>query len=265
MLKQNGFDARWRRIHDNLRPYLPSSPVLGALALLLLGAGLVMALPDSDEAASPAAAANAAATPVASGDDSLCGQQSWPYIDQRCAARVETARGSRNVRIVTDKGTTVNTVTPMPVVEKKRAPQPAQPTVAKAEPQPQPKIGPTVIPAVAQAKPEPETTGSAPAGSRAMASANMPPAATSRAPVSPGVDAIDTDRPKSRSARAAEKRAQEKAQRREAKLRKFQNAGVPDEVIAAVEEAARRDRGRTVTVESPRGRRVIVVPSDSAW
>lgn len=266
MLKQYGFDARWKRIHADLRPYLPSRPVLGACALLALGAGLFFILPDSEETAR--ADAPAAAAPVAaSADESLCDKQTWPYIDQRCAARVEAARGARKVRIVTDKGHSVNTVTPMPVVEQKPAPQPPpqpKPTVATAAP----RIGPAVIPApenppaeqqnASAAKPsEPQTTGSAPPGSKAMASAVPPEAASKEAPSS-GVDAIDDSRPKSRSERA-EKRAQDKAkreaQKREAKrMRQIERdtGSVPQEVVDSVKAVAGDQRG----AERPRSRRV---------
>src|SRR5689334_1308308 len=120
MLKQYGFDARFERIHKNLRPYMPSGAVAGALVLLILGGGLLYALPEHSEDTAVAAATNPTATPALTpADDSLCDKQTWPYIDQRCAARIEAARGSRQVRIVTDKGTSVKTVTALPVVEQK--------------------------------------------------------------------------------------------------------------------------------------------------
>lgn len=290
--------------------FLPALKLVAPLALLALGAGVIFALPQApDEPQQVAAASLPKPQPGASVDDSFCDKQAWPYVDQRCAQKIEAARGSRQVRIVTDKGNSVQTVTAMPVVEPKPAPKP-QPVLAKAEPV----IGPAVAPnassepaqqqAVAPAKPEPVTTASTPepAGSKAMASANVPPAA-SREPVAPGIDALDETRPRAKLSRSerADQRALEKAQKREAKrdaqrLRRIEqetgsvpqqvvdaardeeryaerprkkqrvrNGGVPDEVIAAVEEATRRDRGRTVTLETPRGRRVIVVPGDGGW
>src|SRR5689334_15562465 len=130
MLKQYGFHARLKRVHDDPRAYMPSGAVSGALLLLILGGGLLYALPERSEQ-TPIAAANNTTSALGTADDSLCDKQAWPYIDQRCAARVEAARGSRQVRIVTDKGTSVKTVTPLPVVEKKPDPEPAKPAVAQ--------------------------------------------------------------------------------------------------------------------------------------
>lgn len=300
MLKQYGFGPQVKRIHKNLGPYVPSGAVTGALALILLGGGLLYALPESSEQATAATATANSPTPLASADDSLCDKQTWPYIDQRCAGRVEAARGSRQVRIVTDKGTSVKTVTPLPVVEQKPPQHPPKPVVAQND---RP-IGPPVAHAAANTTSEPQTTASVqpamassppPAATKAMASATVPPVPSSAVPASPGVDAIDDTRQKSKSARAAEraeKREAEKAKKREAKRRKTQQddesdtqdvadaargtredrgdrsrsrrarAEVPAEVIDAVEAATARDRGRTVNIESPRGRRVYVVPRD---
>src|SRR3954468_21723330 len=76
---------------------------LSTAALLGLGAGVFFMLPDDSSNESPVAAA-AANAPEPTADESFCDKQAWPYVDQRCAKRVEAARGTRQVRIVTDKG-----------------------------------------------------------------------------------------------------------------------------------------------------------------
>jgi hypothetical protein len=77
-------------------------------------------------------------------DETSCNRQTWPYIDQRCAQRVNAARDTRKVRIVTDKGNSVEAVTPVPVVEAKDKPKPVpQPTVARTDDR---TIGPQVAP-----------------------------------------------------------------------------------------------------------------------
>src|SRR4051794_13602926 len=109
-------------------PYLPSLTVLSAVAAVALGAGIFLALPDGEGDETPATTAAATADLPESGpDESLCDKQAWPYVDQRCAQRVEAARGTRQVRIVTDKGTSVTAVTPQPIVEAKPKPAPQAP------------------------------------------------------------------------------------------------------------------------------------------
>ena len=114
-------------------------------AILVVGGAFVLSLPEESHnaASAPPAVASAEAspsttttdskTPGATPDDTLCERQTWPYIDQRCAQRVNAARDTRKVRIVTDKGDSVTAVTAMPTVEPKAndKPKPApQPAVA---------------------------------------------------------------------------------------------------------------------------------------
>jgi hypothetical protein len=313
---------------------------LSAAALLGLGAGVFFMLPGESASESPVASA-AANAPEPTADESFCDKQAWPYVDQRCAKRVEAARGTRQVRIVTDKGHSVTTVTPLPVVEAKPAPAPAAPAVAQAE---RP-IGPAAAPAAAESSPQAQTIAAAPqpasvpapqnpspkaaaapaptvqvtvapanrpAATEAMARENpnppangrdaaIPPRAASTEPTAPGVDAFAEGSNKSKSARAAEKaerRALEKAAKREAKRRgkpidednsdvpedavtaakpapsggqnsRATRKSVPDEVIAAVEEATAESRGRrgrgVVTIGSPSGgQRIYLVPREGA-
>lgn len=279
--------------------------VLSSVALLGLGAGLFFMLPEDSNNESPVASAAATApVPEPTADESFCNKQAWPYVDQRCAKRVEAARGTRQVRIVTDKGHSVTTVTPLPIVEPKKPASPA-PTVAQAE---RP-MGPPATPTVNEASPPAQTVAAAPpsapapqnsapkaaaapapsvqltvapanrpAATEAMArenpnpradtrNASVPPSAASNAPMAPGFDAFaEVPAKKSKSARAAEK-----AEKREAKRRKAieaYNSGVPDEVVRAVEEASANDgrRGRgIVTLGSPNGgQRIFLVPREEA-
>jgi hypothetical protein len=254
---------------------------LSAAAVIGLGAGVFFMLPDDSSTESPvaSAAANAPQT-TAAPDESFCDKQAWPYVDQRCAKRIEAARGTREVRIVTDKGHSVKTVTPLPVVE----PKPAAPTpvVAQADKP----IGPAAAPVAAEpsqtvaAAPEPAPTpqtaapkaattpapgvqvtvapANRPAATEAMArevsspSGNtVAPSAASNAPAAPGVDAFaDAPPKKSKSARAAEKaekRALTKTEKREAKRAKpidEDNSGVPEDVVTAKSAPARGQNSR---------------------
>jgi hypothetical protein len=261
---------------------------LSTAALLGLGAGVFFMLPDDSSNESPVAAA-AANAPEPTADESFCDKQAWPYVDQRCAKRVEAARGTRQVRIVTDKGHSVKTVTPLPIVEPKPVPVPAAPVVAQAE---RP-IGPAAAPVAAEPSPQAQTVAAAPqpasepaaqnssanrpAATNALARDNpnppadardaaIPPKAASTEPMAPGMDAF-ADVPSKKSARAARK-----AEKREAKRRKTiedRDGAVPKDVVAAVEEAAaevrvRRGRG-VVTLGSPNGgQRIYLVPREQA-
>jgi hypothetical protein len=87
---------------------VPSMKALSAAAIIVLGAGLIFVLPDESEGDTQAAsAADTPSETTASADESLCDKQAWPYVDQRCAQRIDAARGTRQVRIVTDKGHSV--------------------------------------------------------------------------------------------------------------------------------------------------------------
>ena len=166
----------WKQVH-HARSYLPSMMVLSAVALIALGTGIIVSLPEPSDndgqaahqgqvasaatngssavngsEANGSSAINASET-TATADDSLCDKQAWPYIDQRCAEKVEAARGTRQVRIVTDKGNSVTVRTPVPIVEAKPKPAPRPPVVAQAEKL----IGPPVVPTVAEPPLQSET------------------------------------------------------------------------------------------------------------
>lgn len=153
MSKQRYFSVLWNDLH-HYGSYI-SPTMIGAAALLLIGAGVILALPESTgDQPELASAANAPETAL---DESLCAKQAWPYIDQRCAERVEAARGSRQVRIVTDKGTSVNVVTPVPIVEAK--PKRSLPTAVVAQTERQ--IGPPAAPQAAEPAPQTEKIAAA--------------------------------------------------------------------------------------------------------
>jgi hypothetical protein len=156
---------------NGIKRYRSYAPIASAAAILLLGAGVILALPNSDKrsnsataiaeqsnttttAAETAGSANVSQNTEA--DDSACDKQAWPYVDQRCAQRVEKARGTRQVRIVTDKGNSVTVMTPVPVVEAKPKPAPA-PVVAQAERT----MGPAAVPPVPEGAPPIEQAASA--------------------------------------------------------------------------------------------------------
>lgn len=272
MSRRQDFPVLWKQVPHGTS-YIPSMTVLFAVAAIALGVGVFLALPEHPETTSQAASA---ATPVpettTAADESLCDKQAWPYIDQRCAQRVEAARGTRQVRVVTDKGNSVTVRTPEPIVEPKPKPVPQSPVVAKAErpigppaapvadappkvekvvaapeqqvapasqnPAPQTATTPTVQAAVAPANPPATSNSEARATSDPSANiriAPVTPAAASTAPMAAGVDAFaDGTATKSKSARAAEKAA-----RREAKRQKAieENGDVPEEVVATVKSA----------------------------
>lgn len=179
-----------RRDSSNLGMQLPATHfpvpsmkvILPAAAVVILGAGLIFAWPgDSDDKGGTQSAVAQTRPPenTASADESLCDKQAWPYVDQRCAQRIDAARGTRQVRIVTDKGHSVNTVTPQPIVEQKPEPKPQpkpQPVAAQAE---RP-IGPPAAPMkeqseTAAAAPQ-QQPAPAPQKSEKVATAPQPPA-----------------------------------------------------------------------------------------
>lgn len=278
-----------RRNFSDLRNEINlSSPgsikVISAVAVLGLGAGLFFFLPDnSDNESAVASAAASAPEPASAPDESLCDKQAWPYVDQRCAKRVEAARGTRQVRIVTDKGHSVTAVTPLPIVEDKPKPTPAPVVAQRDRP-----LGPPAAPATAEPAPQPQTVTSAPqpapqnaAPKQAAApipmaqvtvtTANRPastqtvahetsnpstnertaavaPSAAVTAPPAPGFDAFASLPRNAKAARAAEKAAKREA-RREARRQKANEEGVPEDVVEAVKslpgngQNSRRARG----------------------
>jgi len=274
MSRRQDFPVLWKQVPHGTS-YIPSMTVLFAVAAIALGVGVFLALPEHPETTSQAASA---ATPVpettTAADESLCDKQAWPYIDQRCAQRVEAARGTRQVRVVTDKGNSVTVRTPEPIVEPKPKPAPQSPVVATAErpigppaapvadappkvekvvaapeqqvapasqnPAPQTATTPTVQAAVAPANPPATSNSEARATSDPSANiriAPVTPAAASTAPVTAGYDAFADSPKKSKSAEKAERRAAEKAARREAKRQRAleqDNGNAPEEVAATV-------------------------------
>jgi hypothetical protein len=267
MSTQHGFHILWRRVHQgaqSYRSYVPSLPVLSVGAITIVGAGVFLALPDASPEPS-ASSATAAPTQTAS-DESACDKQAWPYVDQRCAQRVEAARGTRQVRVVTDRGNVVTMVTPMPTVEPKpAAPKPVvaqndrpigpvvaptaaepaaqnvaiapQPAPAPQNPPPAPKVEPVV------AQPNPATPP--PAATNAIAvekpspattrSVSVDPPQTSPAAVAATAGALDDEMTtrKSKAAQTAEKR-EAKREAKRMKAPQQDDAGVPAEVVAAV-------------------------------
>lgn len=326
-----------------IKKYRSSAPLIGATALLLVGAGVIFALPRGDTQPGNASVATATVNTTAASaettgssnassdtelDDSACSRQAWPYVDQRCAQRVEKARDSRKVRIVTDKGNSVTVMTPVPVVEAKPKPAPA-PVVAQAER----KIGPAATPPAPEGAPPVETTASVakpekpatppqaaktetaaalqhtpapeapkpvvsevkPSVQTAMATDNQPaagetrtrnpvePVASSQAPAPSFIESIERSRQKLEKSERLQKREakrEAKEAKREAKRRKMmEDAGapdevvaavkgskngrrysqaVPDEVIAAVEQATARDQSASSFGRDRRGRVVYI-------
>src|SRR3954463_4805265 len=114
MLKQRNNPSLGNGIHHRFSG-VPWGAVAIAAAILVVGGAFILSLPEdsNNKVASPVTEASADARPNPP-DDTLCERQTWPYIDQRCAQRVEAARDTRKVRIVTDKGTSATTVTPVP-------------------------------------------------------------------------------------------------------------------------------------------------------
>ena len=169
MSRRQDIPVLWKQVPHGTS-YIPSMTVLFAVAALALGVGVFLALPEHPETTSQAAsAATSVPETTTAADESLCDKQAWPYIDQRCAQRVEAARGTRQVRVVTDKGNSVTVRTPEPIVEPKPKPAPQSPVVATAE---RP-IGPPAAP-VADAPPKVEKVVAAPGQQVAPASQNSP-------------------------------------------------------------------------------------------
>ena len=244
MPAQRDLSVLRKEVHHSSIGSMGSVKVLSAVAVIGLATGLFFFLPEESDS-EPAVASAAADVPetTATPDESFCDKQAWPYVDQRCAKRVEAARGTRQVRIVTDKGHSVTTVTPLPIVEPKPKPASPAPTVAQAN---RP-LGPPVAPAATEPPPQTQTVATAPEPAPApqspapkaaaipassvqvtVAPANRPaatdamvrenpkppaearnvsvaPSAASTAPAAPGFDAFAEVPKKSKSARAAEK------------------------------------------------------------
>lgn len=272
MFTRHNFPILWMRV----RPYLthPEAPkTMGVLAVAALGigAGVIAALPaPSTDSPSPSTVSSPAEPKQTATTDSVCEQQAWPYIDQRCAASAAHERGTRQVRVVTDRGAVLTMTTPMPIVEPKR-PAPSRPTaVARTDE----KIGPEVVApaapeqaqeatlqkAVAQsqspkaAKSDPDPLRQQVATAPALSPQSPPPmtqpalAATSafaKAPAPVTADLVSTapevnEGSISKKAKAAAKAADKQTKQRPA----AEDAAVPAEVVAAVEASVRRERGR---------------------
>jgi hypothetical protein len=191
MSQRRDFSVLGKQVQQN-GSYFPSMTVLFAVSAIALGAGVILALPD-DPDPKPQAASATPNMPETTGstevDESLCDKQAWPYIDQRCAQRVEAARGTREVRIVTDKGNSVTVKSPEPIVEPKPKPAPPAPVTAQAD---RP-IGPPAAP-MADSPPQVEKVVAAPQQQQpapqnpAPQAAPAPAPATSQAAVAPQQD-----------------------------------------------------------------------------
>ena len=291
MSKRRDFAALGNPVRQDGSSF-PSMTVLFAVSAIALGAGVILALPDDADTNPPATSASAptASAPestgstTASADESLCDKQSWPYIDQRCAQRVEAARGTRQVRIVTDKGNSVTVRSPEPIVEAKPKPTPQAPVGARVEKPLGPPAAPVagsppqiekVVAGPQRSAPAPQNaapqtvppsastvqTAAAPANppvtsdfrargtfdpSANMGNAPVAPAAASTAPAAAGVDAFaDANFRKSKSARAEEKAARREARRQKAIAEG--NGDMPEELVGQNSRRARHamsDRGR---------------------
>jgi hypothetical protein len=269
------------------RSYVRSPRVLSAAAILVVG-GALLALTDSSSKSDVAAATVNGPQTTA---DELCEKQAWPYFDQRCAQRGEETRNTRQVRVVTDKGFSVTMVTPVPTVEAKPNPLPQTPLVTQADRQ----IGPPAIPAGPESASQSEKVAVAPAKAesepavQAALAPAVPTFATEpfeRTPAQPAATGSGAnDQAHSKKAKAAHV-----AEKREAKRDKPAGDGrvppevvaavralppggetgrrtrkpVPNEVVAAVEQATARESGRRIAAFwSPRGgERLSVVPGD---
>jgi hypothetical protein len=278
-----------------LGPYLTHPEARKTIAVIVvaaigIGAGVIATLPEQTTHASSLSSSTLSASsvvlpseekPIAAegtvAADADCEKQAWPYINQRCADSAAYQRGTRQVRVVTDRGATMTVTTPIPIVEPK---PPAPPRVAVARTEE--RIGPEVIPAppeqaqeaslqqaVAQSQPpKPAEPAPHPVPQQQAATAPKPQAPAARPPlpatatqVAAGVpgpgDARDistlaeaTEIPMSKKAKAAAKarekreaaRAQREARRRNAPAP--QDTAVPAEVVAAVEASTRGERAR---------------------
>jgi hypothetical protein len=153
MLTRHDFPVLWQRLRPSLKRAF-STNALTAIAFSALAAGAFLALSEnpSSQASSgaAAAAASAATTKTAAVSVLACDRQTWPYLDLRCnEAASEQARKTRQVRVITGGGKTVTMVTPLPVAEPPRHPEPPR-AVAMAPMQ----IGPPVIPVKLQEPPQ---------------------------------------------------------------------------------------------------------------
>lgn len=255
MVARHDFPILWKRLHSILA-YAPPTKVALALMAAALGAGVLLTLPDpsSDSPSASQPQQDQAAL------NAICEKQAWPYVDRRCADPVPYERGTRQVRVVTERGETLTMATPVPIIEPKRA-QPPRPQVVAEAPK---KIGPEVIPATPEqeatlqnavapsqpaktAKPDPAPrqaaiaaaqTFQAPAvGQPVMAATN----AFAKAPA-PMTGETASEIPASKKSKAAAKAEKREAKQRTATER--QDKAVPAEVVAAVEATARREQSR---------------------
>ena len=257
------------QVHHDRSSSIPSMSVLFAVGALALGLGVFLALPEHSDS-KPQAASASAGVPETTGstataaDELLCDKQAWPYIDQRCAQRVEAARGTRQVRIVTDKGNSVTVQTPQPIVEPKPKPAPSTPVVAQTD---RP-IGPPAAPMadsppqvekVAATPQQPASQNPAPAPASTTQAA-VAPAAASTAPVTAGYDAFADSPKKSKAAEKAERRAAEKAARREARRQRApeeDNGNAPEDVVATVKSGDGQNSRRTHNAAPDRARNAV--------
>ena len=153
MFSKHDFPILGERLYPALaHPRTPQ--VIAALAVAVLGAGMIVSIGSSSSSALPPAQQKQSAA-----IESVCEKQAWPYVDQRCAdSPAAQERGTRQVRVVNDRGVMVTVTTPLPIIEPK---QPARSqTVAKADTP----IGPEAAPADADSNEAPAAKKSKAAG-----------------------------------------------------------------------------------------------------
>lgn len=253
MFSQHDFRFPWARIkpyvhaagrlksHLN-KPLLnaESAKVIGAVVVATIAAVVIVALPDeSGQSSASADTANASASMPA---DVTCENRAWPYLDHRCAQPTakEAPLATRNVRVVsTDRGTSTNLVTAVPIIEAKRPAEipELQASMAKLAP-------PTSEPEVAPAQ---EKAALSPVQERVSPEA---PATTEPTVVSEAAAA----KAKAKAARAEEKRVAKSKRERRIKTAPTEMAataetagearqkGVPADVVAAVKAATSDER-----------------------
>ncbi len=256
MVARHDFPILWKRLHSSFTD-MPA-PIIAALAAITVSGGILAAWPDDTSGRSTSQTQQDQAA-----INAICEKQAWPYVDRRCADPVPYERGTRQVRVVTERGETLTMATPVPIIEAKRTPPPRPREVAKADTQ----IGPEVVPAAPEqqqeatlqnavapsqpaktaksdVEPVPPQPAITPAqkfqtpavGQPAMAATN----AFAKAPA-PMTAETASEIPASKKPKAAAKAEKRDAAR---KALERQDKAVPADVVAAVEATARREQSR---------------------
>jgi hypothetical protein len=256
------FRIPWARIEPyvdaagRLKSHLTSDSfkVIGAIAIATVAALVIVALPDDlDQSSASASSATAAATSATQSADGSCENNTWPYIDHRCAppAAKNAPPGMRNVRVVSpDRGTSANLVTAVPVVEAKRPaeiPQ-LQESVAK--------LAPVTAPAEASVAPQ---------------RAELSPVQERVAPEVPVETPVFSEaaaaKAKAQAARAEEKRAEKRVAEKAKRERQVKalpaDKTLPADPDASIEQAVPTEMTAAATGSpAPRDRQRKTVPPD---